>query len=620
MAEEDLIFGKNRHLYGGIEPSNMINFSTTMENGRVRIDAELPNNTIINNQTICVVAGAVIRRRIDHYPKDEFDGDLIADIKVSSVLIDDNVQVNGTYYYAAYPYSTLGVYNRNKNNRNAINEPSDMTIFSAKLVYDKSINTPSIEITVDLPENANGAIIKKSEFGYPIDENDGDLVYDVTTDGVYTDTDVILGGTYYYSAFPYNNLGAYNRNEVNRINISVSNNVPKYTYLYGYDLDTTDSNPDTRISYPSDVDNASFTPVKMNFNTNLFEYGNWPSTPGEKFMPRPCMLNYNGVVDCYLNPNDYTKDVDGNNSKNNSAYDHNAMMEWPKIYTKRWEENGIYHFRCCDVKLDGDYECWCNYDKNNNEIDHFYTSIYECGVYNSRLRSITGLSIRTNITPPSFVTEAKANGDDWHISIFSDIMLINDLLVMMAKTTDCQSAYGSGRCQSSTATFISAGTMNSKGLFWGNTDGQNGVKVFGIENLWGNTYNCVAGYIVVDGSPYLKITRGTKDGSTASDYNFTSSGFLHINDATISGTNGGFISECKCTPYGRIPITSNGSRTTYEPDTLYFNLSGVFVPFIGGDCTSNAEAGPFYTKLIYKQTDSNAACGTMLSCKPSITT
>ena len=27
MAEEDLIFGKNRHFVGGIEPSNMLAFS-----------------------------------------------------------------------------------------------------------------------------------------------------------------------------------------------------------------------------------------------------------------------------------------------------------------------------------------------------------------------------------------------------------------------------------------------------------------------------------------------------------------------------------------------------------------------------------------------------------------
>ena len=34
------------------------------------------------------------------------------------------------------------------------------------------------------------------------------------------------------------------------------------------------------------------------------------------------------------------------------VYKRQAMMEWPKIYTKRWEENGIYHFRCSDTPQD----------------------------------------------------------------------------------------------------------------------------------------------------------------------------------------------------------------------------------------------------------------------------
>ena len=33
MAEEDLIFGKNRHFFGGIEPSNMLVFSVAVESG-----------------------------------------------------------------------------------------------------------------------------------------------------------------------------------------------------------------------------------------------------------------------------------------------------------------------------------------------------------------------------------------------------------------------------------------------------------------------------------------------------------------------------------------------------------------------------------------------------------
>ena len=54
MAEEDLIFGKNRHFFGGIEPSNMLAFSAVFvaQYGGVMIAATLPNDTVVNNQTL----------------------------------------------------------------------------------------------------------------------------------------------------------------------------------------------------------------------------------------------------------------------------------------------------------------------------------------------------------------------------------------------------------------------------------------------------------------------------------------------------------------------------------------------------------------------------------------
>lgn len=139
MAEEDLIFGKNRHFFGGIEPSNMLAFTAHggMPQGqyRVFITATLPNDTVVNGQTLCTVKGAIIRRKTTDYPKDEFDGDLVADIKESTTFMDSGLSSTGTYYYAAFPYTTQGVYNRNKSNRAVVNEPEPMQEFSAKSVY-----------------------------------------------------------------------------------------------------------------------------------------------------------------------------------------------------------------------------------------------------------------------------------------------------------------------------------------------------------------------------------------------------------------------------------------------------------------------------------------------------
>ena len=529
MAEEDLLFGKNRHLFGGIEPSNMQAFQVTSNydiataKAKVKILGKMPADTIIDGQTLCSVLGVVIRKSTVNYPQNEFDGDLVDDIK-----------------------TIFGV-----------NDPLSFKIY---------------------------------------DEN------------------VVLGTTYYYSAFPYTTQGVYNRNTANRAVITAAT----HSYLYGYDLTIADTNPATRVTYPTGVDNTSYVAAGMNFTTSIFSYGNWPVTPGEDFMPKPCMLNYDGEVIEYLNPNDYTKKIDGTNSRVADITFHgNAMMEWPKIYTQRKLENGVYKFRCSDVPLGDDWDCWSNYDRNNNEIDHFYTPIYFGSSIGNVLRSISGQANYVSNTRASEIALAKANGEDWYTEVVSDRLLIQDLLVMMAKSTETQSKFGYGRCASGNTTAIGQGTMNTKGLFWGSNDQASGVKVFGMENWWGNLWRACAGWINANGVQKMKFTRGTKDGSIATDYNIDGTGYLTIASATPSGASGGYISTMKNDlPYGRIPYIASGSSSTNETDGLWFNNGQVDYAFVGGSWAYALLVGAFYANLNAAASHADAGNGAAISCKP----
>jgi hypothetical protein len=385
-------------------------------------------------------------------------------------------------------------------------------------------------------------------------------------------------------------------------------------YLYGFDLTIADSNPATRVTYPSDVENSGFAKAVMNFG-GAFSYGSWPSTPGEKFMPRPCMLRFNGTVDYYLNPNDYTKKADGTTSDvANMNYGGNAMMEWPKIYVKRWESNGVYHFRCSDMKVDSDYECWSNYDKNNKEIPHFYTPIFFGSKDGSnRLRSISGQSNFVSNTAQTEVTYAKNNGADiWYTEVLSDRELVNDLLTMMFKSTDLQATAGYGVCSASAA--IAPGSMNTKGLFWGAGDKTSGVKVFGMENWWGNIFRRIAGWCISGGTQKVKLTRGTKDGTTVGDYNFDGNGYK-----TISGVNlirSGYISKMKTESFGRFPMEANGSTTTFEADQVWADSGNGYYAFVGGRWDHALGCGPFCARLYYEPSNAGTNLGAALSCKP----
>ncbi len=527
MAEEDLIFGKNRHMFGGIEPSNMLTFSITSKTDNVKLLARLPKDTIVDGQTLCTVAGAVIRRRTDKCPVDEFDGDLVADIKTSDTVTDTTADLTKTYYYAAFPYTTQGVYNRNSANR-----------------------------------------------------------------------------------VKYSPTGAY--------------------YLYGYDLDTNNADPDARVTYPSDVHNELFEPAKMNFTgttaEGTFNYGSWPSTAGEGFMPKPCALQYNGTVRYYLDPLDYTKKVDGSTSDYaDTSANVNMMMEWPKIYTKRELVNGIYKFRCAPIKIDDSYECWCNYNSSNQVIDHFYTSIYkrnDIALTNSvsRLRSIgtSGTFTGGGMTAEAIRTKAKNNGTGWDIEVLADHLLIQDLLVMMAKTTDLKTAYGDGW---SDVTGITPAGLENKGLFYGApkstaSSTQTGrVKVFGMVDYWDSQLSRrLAGWINVKGVQKVKLTAGTKDGSTATDYNTTGAGYLTIPDAY--GGSGGYISSCRVASYGRIPIAYEGSKTTYECDYDSNGNQNTYFAIIAGILSGSENRGPFSVTLNKEVDYMSNTIGASLSCKP----
>lgn len=541
MAEEDLIFGKKRHMFGGIEPSNMLEFATSLVNGAVNIKATLPNDTVINGQTLCTVAGAVIRKKLGSYPVDEFDGEYVADINNSKTIIDSSADTMTNIYYSAFPYSTQGVYNRNPANR---------------VLY-----------------------IKR-------------------------------GGA----------------------------------YLYGYDLDTTDSNPDTRVTYPSDVDNYGYTPAAMNFTSGVFNYGSWPSAAGSKsFMPKPCMLSYNssdsthnGKILHYLNPNDYTKQVNGSDSSvSDYSTNANAMMEWPKIYTYRWMDGDIYKFRCSSAKLTSDYDCWCNYiDSSKNEADHFYTAIYEGTSQNNEsgsypLRSLSGYSVFSYTSPSgsgSSMISAKIakNGEGWGMECISHRLLIQDLLVLMAKTTDCQTAYGTGFSYESQNQ--TTGSMNKKGLFWGTNDGTAGIKVFGMEQWWSSSYRrMIRGFMrgmdmnnnkLEPIDTYRQTFAITVTGGT--------DGYLPLTATSSTG----YIKSMFFTKFGRLPIgsTETGSGTTYETDHFWSNeqdsttirYSVAYVP--SSPSLSNIQyTGPFNLGILIGQSGYTPDFGANITYLPPTT-
>jgi len=198
-------------------------------------------------------------------------------------------------------------------------------------------------------------------------------------------------------------------------------------------------------------------------------------------------------------------------------------------------------------------------------------------------------------------------------------MLINFLLILMGKSTDTDAVFGHGHTTgaSSAAGLTASGALDDKGMFYGYNDETHAVKVFGMENWWGNHWRRYAGHILDGGTQKIKLTYGQQDGSSASGYNQTGSGYLTVPNATPTGTSGGYISKARFTANGLFPFEASGTSSTYYCDGLWFNNSGQKYALRGGLASGDGRlCGALYVYLSYAPGNAIWDFGAALSCKP----
>ena len=394
---------------------------------------------------------------------------------------------------------------------------------------------------------------------------------------------------------------------LNKVVKALNNMLEERIDIFGFDIDLANSDPEGSVTYVGA--NLGYSPARMNFSSGTFNYGDWADA---FFMPKPCMLTFGGVVENYLDPDDYTKNADGSASTVASSTTANAMMQWPVIYVKRWQTGSIYHFRCADSEFDG-ATCYANINASG-AIVPFYTPIYFGSLDgSSRLRSLSGGTNYVNTDTSAERTAAAANGSGWEIERLVDRLLINDLLVLMSKTRDSQTAFGQGVNGASAA--IGQGTMNTRGLFWGSSSTTVGVKVFGMENYFGNIWRRLVGWVMVAGVQKVKMTPGTEDGTTVTGFNITGDGYISLANSTPSGTSGGYVSGNKVTEHGLFPVVASGSSSTYSCDGLWFNNADTRLAFVGGSWSNGTPVGASCAALYSTPAYAHTALGAAPSYK-----
>lgn len=371
---------------------------------------------------------------------------------------------------------------------------------------------------------------------------------------------------------------------------------------YGFKIDKQDVNPDTRVTYLYDA--VGMTPAYMDFASGTFNYGSWDDVWFVK-NNRPVALKFDGTVDYELNHTDFTKKLDGTASDvSDSTYAGNFMSEMPTVYVKRWEDDRYNYIVFSDVQYDSDYQAQAHTNENGVVNSAIYLPMFKGSVdSNNRMRSIMGTYPRGNTTGTNEITYASNCGTGWQIWDKAKIDLIMDLIVLITKSTNCRAKIGNGDCttyNSSDTTnygkmksgYETDGTTRSVNAQFYGSEGTNAsgygkhhMSAFFIEDLWGNRWDRVLGFNLVNNVYKVKMT---------APYSLNSDSSYETLSVLPPSSTEGWLKNISSGTYGDIPAEVGATNSTGFANYFYKNASGTRLSLFGGNCSNGLKVGRYW--------------------------
>lgn len=369
--------------------------------------------------------------------------------------------------------------------------------------------------------------------------------------------------------------------------------------VYGFKIDKQDSNPETRVTYLYDA--VGKTPARMDFTTGQFNYGGWAYAWFIKDN-KPCALKYDGTVDYYLDENDYTKKADGTASDiSDATYAGNFMATMPTVWIKRWEDARYQYVAIANKQIDDDFKAYAHDAGDGYINDYIYYPLFKGVIVDGKLRSIAGVTPGDTTSASQEKAAAEACGTGWQLWDWAKHELISDLLALISRSTDSQASFGQGASSTYDATEIPnrgklvVGTSGA-GQFYGTDDETHHVKVFHIEDFWGNRWDRCLGLNLIDGKYAYKLVRPY---ALSPDSSYV---------AEISVSASGWQIEQYVGEFGALPKTTGGSDSTYSCDYFWVS-SGEKLALLGGSCNTASRCGAFCLNLNDAASSSNWAIG-----------
>lgn len=259
----------------------------------------------------------------------------------------------------------------------------------------------------------------------------------------------------------------------------------KYTLLfldsayvtYGVRIDTTNDNPLTSVSYIEGTDAFGMTKGS----------DDWDSMPIFNAI-RPCILK-DGKVVKYLDPNNFTKDLSGNPVLISEELDGDVMIEFSKggysfiragqyidIYITNNPSNEGYVYHSFSHTSEGDCE-------------HFWLGAFLGLKTSSSIRSVSNVIPTTTLN--SIIT-AMRTSEGYNIITYFQRLWVQILYLIKYGNLNSQEALGLGYTNTQSGVSNVTGSTVLSGMCSGSTSSYEHVKLFGVEDFWGNYSSCIS--------------------------------------------------------------------------------------------------------------------------------
>lgn len=343
------------------------------------------------------------------------------------------------------------------------------------------------------------------------------------------------------------------------------------TGTYTVNLNLNDSNPLTWATYADDA-------VGMEAGS-----ADWDSFFGHY----PCIVA-NGVEGDKLDPNDYTKTI-GGSAAPITTLGNDVMVCYPRRGIKIEQSGDILSVSMTTDEGKSGYSYMAHSYKGVAK-DRFYLGAYKGYVSGNQLYSVSGQVPTTNVTIGNFRSYAQARGTGYEQSAFYQLTYRQAMYLLKYKGQNAQVAVGRGFVDGNSAIYGNTGYTNDKGMDWGESTGKFPMKLFGLEDFYGNIYEFIDG-----------IHSGSNRQLLAADgnYNDTGSGYITVSSATAPSNWSRFMRYPVGTNAGGFaPLVSDtnaGSDTTYFCD--YADVGADRLAFFGGYWKNAGNAGVFYLQV-----------------------